>query len=251
MVAIDASDARQSVFNADLPMSDPTPSPTIAGRHAPSIILFIVIVLATLAADLAVKTWAFHNVAGEPLVLDRDPADGTTIVQTRDSTGELITRPRLRNGEPASAIPPHDPITIAPKLLALRLTINTGAVFGLGKGKQWVFVIVSILAVGVISYVFCKSSSKSRLFHITLALILGGALGNMYDRVHYNGVRDMCHLFPGVKLPFGWSWPGGADEVYPWIFNIADAALVVGVLILLALTWRADKKKPADQSKPG
>lgn len=222
-----------------------------AGKHLPCVLLFTCIVAVTLGLDLWFKAWSFRTVAGEPLILDRDPADGTTIVQTHDSAGKLIIQPRARAGEPASAIPYHAGITIVPKVLALRLTINTGAVFGLGKGKQWVFVIVSVLAVGVISAVFYRSESKAKLLHITLALILGGALGNMYDRVLFNGVRDMCLLFPGVKLPFGLSWPGGADEIYPWIFNIADAALVVGVITLLIFTWRTDKPKPVDPPKPG
>jgi len=233
-------------------MPDPTtPIVKPAGRHLHSVLLFVCVFVGVLAADLFFKYWSFDHVAGEPIVLGRDPADGTTRVQLRDDAGNLVVSQRARPDEPATAIPHHEGITVVPKILALKLTINTGAVFGLGKGKQWAFVIISVLAVGVISFVFYKSNSKSRLFHITLAMILGGALGNMYDRVLYNGVRDMCHLFPGVKLPFGWTWPGGASDIYPWIFNIADAALVVGVCILLVLTWRADKPKPAGQSTPG
>lgn len=225
-----------------------------AGRHLASVVVFSLIVLGTLGLDLWFKAWSFRNVADQPLVLERDPEDGTTLVQVADKSGKLIVQPRARQFEPASAIPYHEGKVVVPSVLALRLTINTGAVFGLGKGKQWVFVAISILAVFVISYVFYRSDAKAKWFHITLALILGGALGNMYDRAMYNGVRDMCLLFPGVKLPFGWSWPGfvgGSDEVYPWIFNIADAALVVGVISLFIISWRVDKPKPADSAKSG
>jgi len=60
-------------------------------------------------------------------------------------------------------------------------------------------------------------------------LVLGGALGNLYDRVAYEAVRD----FIDVHL-FGWDYP---------VFNVADAALVVGIVILLVRSWR-DRKKP-------
>ncbi len=228
-------------------MAESTPTLS-AGRHPPSILLFVLIVVAIVGADLWFKAWSFSHVAGEPLVLDRDPEDGTTLVQTRGKDGRLIIQQRARDSEPASAIPFHEGMTVIPKILDLRLTINTGAVFGLGKGKQWMFVIVSIVAVIVISYIFLRSASRAKWFHITLAMILGGALGNMYDRTMFNGVRDMCLLLPGMKLPFGLSWPqflGGSSEVYPWIFNIADAALVIGVISLIIFTWRVDATRTA------
>ena len=235
-------------------MADTPSTSHHAGRHLASVIVFSIIVLVTLGSDLWFKAWSFRNVADQPLILDRDPEDGTTLVQTRDGADKLIIQQRARESEPASAIPYHEGKVVVPGILALRLTINTGAVFGLGKGKQWVFVVISIVAVFVISFVFYRSDAKAKWFHITLALILGGALGNMYDRALYNGVRDMCLLFPGVKLPFGWSWPqflGGSDEVYPWIFNIADAALVIGVISLFIISWRADMRKQADPAKSG
>ncbi|MCH8259484.1 MAG: signal peptidase II, partial [Planctomycetes bacterium] len=75
------------------------------------------------------------------------------------------------------------------------------------------------------------------------ALILAGAIGNLYDRVMFGMVRDMLWLFPGVKLPFGLTWPGGgSDELYPWVFNIADASLLVGLGILMLGMYREDKK---------
>ena len=234
-----------------MPDASPSPLTQRAGKHPASIALFLSLAIVILLADLVFKYWAFNHVAGEALVLSRDPGDGSTLVQVRNSAGQLETLPRSREHEPASAIPPHDGITVVPSVLALKLTINTGAVFGIGKGAQWFFAVVSVIASVVIGVVFFRSAATARLLHICLAMILGGAIGNLYDRLMYNGVRDMCHLFPGIKLPFGWTWRGGADEIYPWIFNIADAALVVGVFILLILSWRADRPQPKDQSRPG
>lgn len=219
-----------------------------AGRHKPSIALFIVIAAFIVAADLTSKHLAFRHVADSSLHLARDPQDGTTMVQVRGEDGNLVPLQRMRPGDPASAIPQHDGVTVVPYLLHLKLTINTGAVFGMGKGAQPLFIAVSVLAVLFIGLVFYRSAASAKLLQICLALILGGAIGNLYDRVLYNGVRDMCHLFPGVKLPFGWTWRGGSDELYPWIFNIADAALVIGVFVLLILTWRGEKRDDTDDT---
>ena len=195
--------------------------------------------MALLAADLIIKYLAFEHVAGPemPLVLDRRD-DGTTLVQLRRPDGSLVTLPRGPSDHPASAIPRHDEITVVPHVLSLRLTLNTGAVFGLGKGKQWIFVIFSLVAAVLIARAFWRCPAGWWMFRLSLAMILAGAMGNLYDRVRYAAVRDMFHLFPGVELPFGLQWPGGSELVYPWIFNLADAALVGGVAILFIIVWR-------------
>ena len=56
----------------------------------------------------------------------------------------------------------------------------------------------------------------------------------------------MLLLFPGVKLPFGWHWPNGSDGLYPWIFNVADACLVIGLFFLMILMYRHERKMQAD-----
>lgn len=218
-----------------------------AGRHRPAVALFVLITVFTLGADLLSKHFAFKYVAGEELKLSRDPDDGTTVVSVRDvESGEWVASPRLREGSPSSAHALFDQSefgqVVIPNVLSLKLTINTGAVFGIGKGAQWFFIVVGLVAVIFISIVFARSSRNDRWLHLCLALILAGAIGNLYDRMLFNGVRDMCFLFPGVDLPFGLNWPGGATSLYPWIFNIADAALVVGVLVLLVSVWRRDVK---------
>jgi lipoprotein signal peptidase len=60
-------------------------------------------------------------------------------------------------------------------------------------------------------------------------LVLGGAIGNLWDRIAYEAVRDFIDVYL-----FGWSYP---------VFNVADAALVAGIAILLVCSWR-DRKKP-------
>lgn len=232
-------------------MSESSPPPIRAGRHLPAILLFVGLATFVVAADLSSKWLAFERVGRYPVVLSRDPVDGSTVVHERDESGRLQPRSLAEGHGPASAISPHEGVVVVPGVLSLKLTINEGAVFGVGKGKQLFFAVISVVAMIAIPTFFYRSASNAKWLHICLALILGGAAGNFYDRVRFNGVRDMCHLFPGVRLPWGLRWPGGSGEVYPWIFNIADAALVVGVILGLIISWYADRHRPADQSPPG
>ncbi|MEM8783257.1 MAG: signal peptidase II, partial [Planctomycetota bacterium] len=87
------------------------------------------------------------------------------------------------------------------------------------------------------------SPGNAWLYHASLALVLAGALGNLYDRVVYAAVRDMLHMLPGVQLPFGMRWPSrggvlGSNEVWPWVFNLADVSLLAGVAGVMIETWR-------------
>lgn len=185
----------------------------------PAVILgFLALVALLLATDLGIKSWAFEHVAGVPVVLDS-------------------AHPFEPN------IPQHQPRVVVPHVLSLWLTTNTGAVFGSAKGAKPLFVTVSILAVGVVSFLFLRSAANAYMFHLGLALVLSGALGNLYDRLMFSAVRDMFFLFPKINLPFGLAWPGGSTGVYPWIFNFADVTLVVGVVLLGLLSLYYDKQR--------
>lgn len=197
--------------------------PGRAWRRPGALALFFACTGAVFAADLTFKAWAFRNVAPTPVVLERDRPDDP-------------------------GIGPHEPRTVVPYILSLHLSTNTGAVFGLGKGNQGLLGAVSVLATGVILWAFLRSDVGAWPTHLALALVLAGALGNLYDRFQFGAVRDMLWLFPGIKLPFGWNWPGGNNELYPWLFNIADAALVTGVTLLMVLMWRADRRQRAAEA---
>lgn len=228
-------------MNAPDSPGTPPSKPEPARRSAVAVTRFLLVVLLVLGADLGLKHFSFEYVADRPVTLVRDwdtlhalfvagEHDGRRIVVYDDPEGELA-------GQPA--------VVVVPSVLRLKLTTNTGAVFGLGAGNRWVFVAVSVLATAVIGYLFLWSAAGAWLQHTALALILAGALGNLYDRVRFGAVRDMLHMLPGVELPFGLSWPGvggGVREVWPWVFNLADVSLLVGVGLMLVLAWR----KPAD-----
>jgi len=186
-------------------MNPAAASATPACRSRRVIMRFLLIALCTLAGDLALKWYAFAHVPPSPV-------DSEALRTFGDA-----------------AIPPHAAITVVPYVLSLKLTVNHGAVFGLGQGGRWVFIVIALVACAVIARVFCTSRARDWKLHTALALVTGGALGNLYDRFVYGMVRDMLFAFPQTNLPFGWSWPDGGTLIYPWIFNFADAALVVGI----------------------
>ncbi len=112
---------------------------------------------------------------------------------------------------------------------------NTGASFGLFEGSVLALGIVSLIASVAIAVVTVMSVRlKNPLLATSLAFILGGALGNMIDRLFLGYVRDFIHL-PFMKF-FG-------------VFNIADNALTVGVVLIviyLIFGYSADMKKLSD-----
>ncbi len=214
------------------------PAAPSAGRSRRALAFFAAVFLVVLAADLALKYAAFEYVADRPVTLVRSHAEVDAHYQEHG-----FERYVIRYDDDGGVLATQPPIPVLPKLLQLRLTTNTGAVFGLGAGKRWVFIAVSIVATLVIGFLFLQSPPSAWGQHVALALILAGALGNLYDRVIYGAVRDMLHMLPGVHLPFGLSWPGrgelsGPTEVWPWVFNLADVALLMGVAGVLWYAWR-------------
>lgn len=103
--------------------------------------------------------------------------------------------------------------------------VNNGALFGIGGsfeeggGSNTLFGIVSLAAtLGIILWSFLSPGIGDRLLSAALGLILAGALGNLYDRVVFSGVRDFLHWYRWVN------WP---------VFNVADCCLVAGAGLLL------------------
>jgi signal peptidase II len=94
------------------------------------------------------------------------------------------------------------------------------------------YYVFSIIAALAILYMFVRVRVTSRLRQLALALIFGGAIGNLIDRVRWGEVVD----FIEVGVP-SWHWP---------VFNIADSAVSVGV-VLFALTWRHHEQTAASQ----
>jgi signal peptidase II len=113
----------------------------------------------------------------------------------------------------------------------IETAINQGALFGLGQGYGWLFALVSIVAIaGMIFWLFVGKACESLWLTITMGLIAGGILGNLYDRLNLHGLPGP--FAGGVRDWVLLRYQSGADE-YTWPnFNIADALLVAGAILL-------------------
>ena len=123
-------------------------------------------------------------------------------------------------------------ITIIDNFLYITSHRNTGAAWGILEGKMWFFYVITTIVIIAILYYLKKSMNEGVVFKISLALMLGGAIGNFIDRVIRQEVVDFIHTFP-----FGYNFP---------IFNIADSALVIGVgllMIYMVIEERKTKEK--------
>ncbi len=213
----------------------------VAGRSPVAWLVFLGVMVVVLVVDLSSKYAAFEFVADRPVTLVRTDAERDAYYQANG-----FERYVIRFDDPGGVLWTQPGVVVLPGLLHFQLTTNTGAVFGLGAGNRGLLVGVSVLATGVVGWLFWFSPGGWRGWwqHVALGLVLAGAIGNLYDRVVYGAVRDMLHMLPGVVLPFGLSWPNGLREVWPWVFNGADVSLLVGVGVLVAGSWfggRGDK----------
>src|SRR5688572_1340367 len=83
------------------------------------------------------------------------------------------------------------PVRFIPDWLHFTYTENRGAVFGIGQGQRAMFLAVSVLAIGFLTYLFATTSRRQRFYQFLLGMLLAGVLGNMYDRMVFGYVRDM------------------------------------------------------------
>lgn len=126
----------------------------------------------------------------------------------------------------------HGSIEIISKFLYITYCKNTGIAWSMLSGKRLFLIVVGLIEIGVLIYFFIeKMKTKDKWYCFSLALMIGGAVGNLYDRCVLGYVRDFIDTYP-----FGYNFP---------VFNIADAALCIGVgiiLILMLLEERNEKK---------
>ena len=135
----------------------------------------------------------------------------------------------LVHGHPVSA----RTIVVIDGLLAWQGTWNPGVTFGAFAGQTVIILILTGLATLALFVWFLGTKLPSKALHVGLSLILAGAVGNLYDRMQWDKVRDFILLYsgdisnPDVWAPFGiriWPWPN---------FNVADAGIVCGVILVL------------------
>ena len=128
---------------------------------------------------------------------------------------------------------PDHPIDVIRGVLTLRYTTNSGGAFSVGERAPWLFVGATVAVVAAI--VITAFRHRSRLQAVALGLVLGGALGNLTDRiVRGPGLRGRVVDFVDLHV-----WP---------VFNAADSAIVVGALLLGLATWRGSDRATREES---
>lgn len=121
-------------------------------------------------------------------------------------------------------LPLHESVTVIPGFFDLTHVRNTGAAFGMLDNadfpyKPALMVVVALIALGAVASYALTLPATQRIARVGLALILGGAVGNLIDRATMGYVVDFVDVyFRGVHF---------------WAFNVADSAITVGVVLML------------------
>jgi len=149
---------------------------------------------------------------------------------------DLLTKSIIEN-----KIALNQSVIIIPKFLSFTYVLNDGAAFSILEGQRWLFIITTVIAVlAILLYLIYDCDKLRALMKVALALILGGAVGNLVDRLAIGSVRDFIEIiFFGLDLPvFGDSFA---------IFNLADTAITIGTILLIigVIIGHHKKEKPA------
>ena len=126
----------------------------------------------------------------------------------------------------------HQQVTLIP-FLALFKAYNPGAAFSFlsdaSGWQRWFFVVLAVVVIVILLVWLLRLPAAEKATSLALALILGGAAGNLIDRLVYGYVIDFIDVYYG-----SWHWPA---------FNVADAAISVGAFLLLLDAFRGGREK--------
>lgn len=143
----------------------------------------------------------------------------TSAVVLLDQFSKFYVHQSLSSGES---------IVLIKGILYITPVQNKGAAFGLLAGQQALFIIITLISIFLIAFYYFKAKEAYQIFNLALGLELGGAIGNLIDRLRLGGVTD----FINFRI-----WP---------VFNIADAAIVLGVFFLILVSLRTLVSKQAN-----
>jgi signal peptidase II len=147
----------------------------------------------------------------------------SAVVLILDQCSKLIADALLQFNQPVPLLP----------FLDLHKVYNPGAAFSFLSNasgwQRWFFVGLTLVVSLVLAVWLRRLQAGQARLALALALILGGALGNLIDRVMYGYVIDFIDLYYG-----GWHWP---------VFNVADSAITVGAGLLILDAMRGQKKE--------
>ncbi len=130
-----------------------------------------------------------------------------------DQISKIWIRGRLAEGES---------LDFVPGAIHLEHVRNFGAAWGVLSGQKWLLILFTLVVIGVIVHSAREVTARSKVAALGFGLILGGAVGNLLDRILFGHVTDFFDL----DTPFR------ALQTFP-VFNVADSALTVGVILML------------------
>lgn len=144
----------------------------------------------------------------------------TIAILIIDQLTKIIAIDNLKDG---------NTINIVGDFVNLTYVENYGAGFGILQNARWLFIIVTIAIIIAMIY-FAKTNKNNTMLKISVYILLGGAIGNLVDRILRGYVVDF------IDIRFG--------ELYDFpVFNIADIAVVIGAILLAVAIFKQEKEK--------
>jgi signal peptidase II len=197
------------------------PKPSLVDRKKWQ--LFAIVSLLSLIADQATKIWARASLPVHPEGCD---------IPAGIAAGKCV----------------GTPVGVIDSFWHWRLSMNPGSAFGLFSSQGGARVFLSIVGVGAVIgmvWMLRKARPDQRVLHWALALVAGGAVGNLIDRIYYGVVTDFVLWHVGSYNPRTLHW----DTEWP-VFNIADIVLVVGVgLMFIDITKEGKREKALKKAR--
>jgi signal peptidase II len=120
------------------------------------------------------------------------------------------------------SISPYEARIVVPDFFTLVNVTNTGAAFGSFKGNNVVFIIISVIALAIVTTLLVRPRQPNRFRDLSLGLLLAGILGNLTDRLLYGHVIDF--LLFNLHVRYADPWPA---------FNVADSCISIAVMLFI------------------
>ncbi len=232
-----AEDAKAELPEAELRASGPEKAAAKArGVLATKWGVFWIVAVLSLLADQATKIWARAEL---PVV---EVAQQPSATPDCDIPDDLVP-PSKDRGSKCIGVPKP----VIESFWHWRLSMNQGSAFGLFSGRTGARIFLSIVGVAAVfgmMWMMRKSRADQKVLHWALALVAGGAVGNLIDRVYYGVVTDFILWHVGDFKPG--PHPGLGRWANEWpVFNIADVVLVVGVGLMFIDIQKEGKREKA------
>ena len=190
-------------------------------------LVFLIVAALSLVADQATKVWA----RGALPVSRYGHGDAACVVPD-----DMMSRHRSSNGEERDLAPDchGDPVAVIDGFWQWKLSMNPGSAFGMFSSQNGARIglsVVGLIAVFGMVWMLRKARSDQKILHWALALVAGGAVGNLIDRMYFGVVTDFVLWYRGSH-----EWP---------VFNVADVVLVIGVGLMFIDIQKEGRREKA------